>query len=123
MATYLIKKKITITRQIGDLADITLLVPATLSMTGREARFQIWDAEHTVLELGKTSFEITGDIVITGQSVYIPLLPEDTLDLTEGNHLWELEVSVTGQTDETPITIGQGTFVAVLTLIPPIVEP
>lgn len=123
MTTYLIKKKKTITRQIGDLADVVLVVPALLPMTGKVARFQIWDIDHTVVELSKNSYESSGDIDITDQIITVPLLPNDTKNLSEGLHLWELEVATENQINATPITIGQGNFDAVLTLIPPISEP
>lgn len=126
MTTYLIEeasKKKVLTRQIGDLSDIVFMVPVILSMTGKVARFQIWNLKHTVVELSKNSYESDGDIEITDQRVFIPLLPDDTKDLSVGKHLWELEVADDGLINETPITIGQGYFDAVITLIPPITEP
>lgn len=44
MATYLIAREITITRQEGDAADVVVTVPSTLSMTGKTARFQVRDS-------------------------------------------------------------------------------
>jgi len=104
MATYLIANEITITRQAGDLADITFTVPDVLSMSGKTAKFEVIDKNRkTILK------KVSPDITISGQVITIPLIPSDTQNYP-GTHYWELKVS-------TPITIGHGSFVITKTII------
>lgn len=105
MSTYLIANEITITRQAGDLADITFTVPEVLSMTGKTAKFQVFDKNRTAI-IEKAA----PDLVVNGQVITIPLLAADTQNYA-GSHYWELEV--TG-----PITIGHGPFIITKTFIP-----
>ena len=105
MATYLIANEITITRQAGDLADITFAVPDVLSMSGKTAKFQVFDKNRNAI-IEKEHPNLT----VNGQTITIPLLPDDTKDKS-GTYYWELEVS-------SPITIGHGQFIITKTLIP-----
>lgn len=106
MATYLISREITITRQEGDAADVVVTVPATLSMTGKTARFQVRDSGNRVI-INKED-----EIAIVGQGITILLDPEDTARHS-GRHRWELEV----RDANGPITIGRGDFIIVKQLI------
>lgn len=105
MATYLIANEITITRQAGDLADITFTVPDILSMTGKTAKFEVIDKNRSVI-INKVAPALT----VAGQVITVPLLSADTQNFA-GTHYWELEV--TG-----PITIGHGNFIIAKTIIP-----
>lgn len=105
MPTYLIKSDITITRQEGDVADIVITVPVLLSMTGKTAKFSVFDTNNKAI-IAKT----TGTLTIDGQVITIQLLPADTLRKA-GKHRWELEVVDANG----PITIGRGPFVIVKT--------
>jgi len=105
MATYLIAREITITRQEGDVADIVITVPAILSMTGRTVKFEVRNANGSV-QLAKTGSSLT----VTGQIISIPLLPADT-EGKPGKFTWECEISDANG----PITIGKGAFVIVKT--------
>lgn len=106
MATYLISREITITRQEGDTADIVVTVPSTLSMTGKTARFQVRDSGNRVI-INKED-----EIAIVGQGITILLAANDTARHA-GKHRWELEVSDANG----PITIGRGDFIIVKQLI------
>ena len=107
MPTYLIKSEITITRQEGDVADVTITVPSVLDMTNRTPRFQVRDAA------GKRLIDKTvPDVVVTEQVIFVPLLPADTAG-KPGKHRWELEVTDTNG----PVTIGRGDFNVVKQLI------
>ena len=99
MATYLISREISITRQEGDAADVVVTVPSTLSMTGKTARFQVRDSGNRVI-INKED-----EIAIVGQGITILLAPEDTARHA-GKHRWELEVSDANG----PIKIGGGDF-------------
>ena len=109
MATYLIKREITITRQEGDTADVVIVVPEVINMENYNARFAVKD------NIGKTVFEKNSEnseMTITGQTITIPLLVADTKKKA-GKHRWELQIS-----NETEvITIGRGVFVIVNELI------
>ena len=100
MATYLIAREITITRQEGDVADIVITVPAALSMTARTPVFQVRDTSNRAI-INKTTPAIT----VQAQVINIPLLPADTKG-KPGKHRWELQVTDTNG----PVTIGRGNF-------------
>lgn len=106
MATYLIAREITITRQSGDVADIAVRVPDLLPMEGRSARFQVFDSS------GRLLIDKDETILQEGQVITIPLLPQDTQGLS-GRFQWELEV----RDGSGPVTIGRGPFGIVKTLI------
>jgi hypothetical protein len=110
MATYLIKKEITITRQEGDSADIVIVVPNVIDMSLYDAQFQVRDTTLRRLIISKTS---NAGISIAGQTLTIPLATDDTKNKA-GKHRWELQLS-----NNTPeiITIGRGTFIIVNELI------
>lgn len=106
MATYLISREKTITRQEGDVADIVITVPALLSMTGKTAHFAVADNG------GRNVINKEKDISIDEQVISIVLKPEDT-SRKAGKYRWELEVKDANG----PITIGKGDFIIVKQLI------
>lgn len=108
MTTYIIKADITIIRQEGDQADIQILVPDVLSLTGATIKFAVkTNGGRTVL------YKNTDDMTIVGQLITIPLEPEDTKNKA-GSHRWEIEIS---NSDIAPVTIGRGDFILVKELI------
>ena len=109
MPTYLIKKAINITRQEGDSADISFVVPEILNLALYDAKFNVTTKLRNVI-LYKSSLD--GTIAINGQTVTIPLLPDDTKHKT-GNYLWELELS----NENENITIGKGSFFIISEII------
>ena len=109
MATYLIKREITITRQEGDTADVVIVVPEVINMENYNARFAVKD------NIGKTVFEKkseNSEMTITGQTITIPLLVADTKKKA-GKHRWELQIT----NENEVITIGRGFFVIVNEII------
>lgn len=102
MTTYLIKREISITRQEGDTADVVVVVPEILDMNSYSAQFQVRDTNRRTL-FNKSSED--GTIQISGQTITIPLLPEDTKN-RPGKHRWELQIASQTQL----ITIGRGNF-------------
>lgn len=102
MPTFIVRKETTITRQEGDVADVVFVVPKVLSMTGRTARFGVFNSAGTAIFEHETPDPIT----IASQTITVPLLPVDTTGHS-GSHRWELEVN----DDDGPITIGRGTFI------------
>lgn len=105
MPTYLIKRETAITRQEGNTADVTLVIPDIIDMNLYEAEFKIVNASHRTI-LSKSS--VAGTLVISGQVIEIPLPAGDTEDKA-GNHLWELEIY--NQTQR--FTIGRGKFIII----------
>jgi len=99
MATFIIAQEVTITRQEGDLADLVLVVPDILPLTGRTAKFRAEKIDGTAF-IEKQS----PDIVMLLQVITIPILPADT-DGNSGKHRWELKVY---DAQNNPITIGKG---------------
>lgn len=109
MATFLIKREITITRQEGDTADVVIVVPEVINMANYDARFSVKDSNgRTVFDKKSENAELT----ISGQTITIPLLIADT-KRKAGKHRWELQI--TNATEV--ITIGRGVFVIVNELI------
>ncbi len=102
MATYLIKREISITRQEGDTAEVTIIVPEVINMQNYNARFTVKNNSRRSL-IDKKSQD--GDIIITGQTITVPLLVADTKGKS-GKHSWELEISSTNDV----FTIGRGIF-------------
>ena len=109
MATFLIKREITITRQEGDTADVVIVVPDVINMTNYQARFSAKDSNgRTVFDKKSENAELT----ISGQTITVPLLIADT-KRKAGKHRWELQIT----NENEVITIGRGVFVIVNELI------
>jgi hypothetical protein len=109
MATYLIKREITITRQEGDTADVVIVVPDVIDMGNYEAHFSVKDNSRRTVMNKETG---NGTAYVSGQTITIPLAATDTKN-KPGKHRWELQL-----TNETEvITIGRGNFVIVNEII------
>jgi len=104
MATYLIKKEKTITRQEGDTADIVIVVPDVLDMANYDAEFKVFSTQRRELISKKTA---AGSAAKDGQTITIPLASADTKGQA-GKHRWEMQL-----VNDTPevITVGRGAFI------------
>ena len=102
MPTFIVRKETTITRQEGDVADVVFVVPKVLSMTGRTARFGVFDSAGTTI----FEKESPDPVSIASQTITIPILPADTTGHS-GSQRGELEVN----NDDGRITIGRGHFI------------
>ena len=100
MATYLITREITITRQEGNPSDVIINVPESLSLSGKTAHFRVVDSA------GKIIIDKEDEIVIDGQTLTVLLVASDTARKS-GKFRWQLDVSDANG----PITIGKGDFV------------
>jgi hypothetical protein len=105
MPTYL-KANINLTRQAGDIADIVIIVPEALNMTGRTVNFRVTD------KAGRILIKNPAGLTIEAQTITIPLLPVDTKGKA-GSHNYEVEVV----NQQGPITILAGTFTITKELI------
>jgi len=102
MATYIIGEEIHIRRQAGDNADLEVIVPNQLPITGADVTFKLRDPD------GVTLFtKTTTDCTIIQQTITIPFLPSDTRGRA-GKHRWELQLQK--PTDYGTVTIGRGDF-------------
>jgi hypothetical protein len=103
MTTYIVAEEITITRQEGDHADVTIVVPASLSMVSATAKFQVNSAKGTLIFLKSSA---TTGLDINAQTITVTILPADTKGKS-GTHRWELEIT---NSASKIITAGRGDF-------------
>lgn len=102
MPSYIVKKQVTIRRQMGDTGDIVFNVPIILPLAGREVSFTAKDSR------GDRVFDkntLNGSILISGQTINIGLIVSDTINHA-GSHHWELKLTAPSEV----ITIGKGIF-------------
>jgi hypothetical protein len=110
MATYIIDREISITRQEADTADVVFTVPDMIDMSlYPTVKFQVSNSMRTAI-LKKSTDE--NSLAIEAQIINVPLLPVDTHGKS-GTFRWELEISNANET----ITIGRGIFVVIPQLI------
>ena len=105
MATYLIKRELTITRQEGDTADVVIVAPDVLDMDLYDVQFKVVDSSRRPV-MNKTT--AGGTITKDGQTITIPLLTADTKNKA-GKHSWEMQIT----TETEVITIGRGPFIII----------
>jgi len=115
MDTFLIKTEKTITRQEGDTAGISILVPTPpngIDLDTYDATFVVVNSDGVEI-IRKESFSSVPGITITDQTIDIPLYVDDTTTYA-GEHRWELQLS-----NATPevITIGRGDFIIIAQII------
>jgi len=102
MATFLIKKEKTITRQQGDTSDVTFVFPDVINPEDFSIKFSVWSN----VSQGTLLFEKTQDDMEIGeQTVAIPIDREDTVTVN-GDRYWELVI----YNEHVTHTIGKGTF-------------
>lgn len=86
MATYLKGQSPEITRQEGDDADITFIIPDIINTDGAILKFQVFRAYVPLPILEK-------QITMSGQQATIVLDKSDTKGKS-GNHLYEIELTL-----------------------------
>lgn len=99
MQSYIVRTRVSLTRQAGDTGSIEFIVPALLDLTGMSAIFKVMDTSTTPLFTKETPTDIT----IVGQTVTVNLYNVDTANKC-GSYTWELQVNDENQV----ITIGKG---------------
>jgi hypothetical protein len=102
MPSYIVKKQITIRRQMGDTGDIVFNVPIILPITSREVSFTVKDSRGYLVFDKNTQ---NGSILKSAQTIAIALVVADTLNHS-GSHHWELKLTAPSEV----ITIGKGIF-------------
>lgn len=112
MATFLVKKPITITRQSGDDCDIVFNIPIIFSLTGVTLRFALFEKNNATRKI--FLLKQAPDIIISDQRVEISIHSSDT-ENKEGTYTWELEALNTSTNKV--VTIGFGDFKLIQTLI------
>lgn len=115
MDTFLIKTEKIITRQEGDTAGISILVPSPpngIDLTNYDVTFVVVNSDGTEI-IRKDTISSVAEITIDNQTINIPLYIEDTTGYA-GEHRWELQLN-----NSTPevITIGRGDFIIVAQII------
>jgi hypothetical protein len=104
MATYVIKKERTITRQAGDDNEVSFILPQVFPADEVALRFGIF---YNVSNNREPLLVLTQDEAYNEeQTVTFPIHKDDTAN-KKGPFRWELEVTHEGKTH----TIGRGDFV------------
>lgn len=102
MATFLIKKEKTITRQQGDTSDVTFVFPDVIPPAAYSINFSVWsNASQGDLLFEKDQSQMQ----IEEQTVTVPISREETSGIS-GERYWELRIF----NEHTSHTIGKGIF-------------
>lgn len=100
MATYLVRRPQKITRTSGYTSDVVLNVPAQLVLLPAVVvEFGVFDQN------GQSIFLKDSTITVSGQSITIPISPDDTKN-KKGVYTWECSITQGGAV----IQIGKGEF-------------
>jgi hypothetical protein len=109
MPTYLVTKRLKITRQSGDDFDVVIHIPELFPTENTSFKFGIFDKKNSnKLLIQKESPTVT----TSGQTITVPFSKPETTN-KYGSYVWELEAIKDGKTS----TIGMGDFELVQTLI------
>jgi hypothetical protein len=89
MASYLLDSEVDFTRMEGDDSDVEITISNDLNITGSSCKFEIQNRDKEVL-ITKESAN-PGEIIITGQTIKVILVPADT-DGKSGTHRYEFKL-------------------------------
>lgn len=106
MSTVLVAKKINISRQEGDTADVEMIIPDGFDMTAYSGLFQVYNSHRDCIITKTTAGN--GGITIDGQKILVKLDEKDT-DGFGGTHSWFYRILKEG----VRLTIGKGQFIII----------